>query len=292
MGFLNNIYSKYVDVKNTTTYPAYYQYWIEQLFERVLRIFVWDTGDDIIPKEIEQNLALNGHCFVCKYNGDLTVFAGSMSGITKYYDEFTHYNVRSPLYSNILNIEKYGVVINNNKLRNPTFDLCQHYAQLLAHADVTIALALVDARRQSGTPVVKNILQANSIDDYYKQIYNGKFAKVTDKSLMGVEYVGDNSKKQDLMELMLVKERLLRSFYSDIGVKSSFDKKSNTVSEEVEADNTLLLLNISDMIDSRKKACEKINNTFGVNWTVEVNPEIKYEENNESYTDIQSVQTE
>ena len=80
---------------------------------------------------------------------------------------------------------------------------------------------------------------------------------------------------------MEVREKLIKSFYSDIGVRSAFEKRNNTVQAEVEADTSLLLLNLSDMIDFRKKGAEQVNKMFGTNWSVHIAKEIDYSVENE-----------
>ena len=60
------------------------------------------------------------------------------------------------------------------------------------------------------------------------------------------------------------------SFYNDIGVKTGYSKKGNMIQEEVEANDSMLLLNISDMLDSRKKGVEKVNAMYGTNWSVKL----------------------
>ena len=37
----------------------------------------------------------------------------------------------------------------------------------------------------------------------------------------------------------------------------------------------MLAFNVNDLLDCRKDACEKINDMFGVNWSVELSPEIQ-----------------
>ena len=50
---------------------------------------------------------------------------------------------------------------------------------------------------------------------------------------------------------------------------------------EVEADTSLLLLNLADMIDSRVKGCEAVNDMYGTNWSVHIAEEIDYGTENE-----------
>ena len=78
-----------------------------------------------------------------------------------------------------------------------------------------------------------------------------------------------------------IREKILKSFYSDIGVRSAFEKRSNSVEAEVEADTSLLLLNLADMIDSRERGAEAVNDMFGTNWKVHIAEEINYGTENE-----------
>ena len=270
--------------RESSTFNVGYKYWRELLFERIMRLFVWEGTDDdnILPKEIEQRLLLAGHCGIAKYKGELTAFFGSFFGVTKYIDEWKNYTVRCPIYSGKKNIDKDVVVINNNSLRNPAFMLVHHYAIMLAHTEVTLINCLVNARDAGGVPVVSTEKQKQSITEYQGKIFNGQYGVVTDIGNLGIDYMGaDRRTTQNIMDIMEVREKLIKSFYSDIGVRSAFEKRNNTVQAEVEADTSLLLLNLSDMLKSREKGAEKVNKLFGTNWTVHIAEEIDYGSENE-----------
>jgi len=268
--------------RESTTYNAYYVYWRDQLFERIMRLFIWENTGDVKPKEIEQRLVLQGHCGITKLNNELTAFYGTFWGPTKYQDEWTNYTVRCPIYSGQRTIGKDIVVIDNNKLRNPTYELVHHYATLLAHTEVTLANILVNARDAGGVPIASNEKQKASIKQYQGKLYNGQFDAVSDIGMLGIEYAGsDRRTSQNVMDVCIIRERLLKSFYSDIGVRSAFEKRSNSVEAEVEADTSLLLLNLSDMIDSREKGCDEVNKMFGTSWSVRISDEIDYNVENE-----------
>ena len=85
--------------KDSCTYNVKYAYWRDSLFERVMKLFVWENTGNLKPKEIEQRLILNGHCGIANYQGELTAFYGSFYGVTKYMDEWTNYIVRCPIYT-------------------------------------------------------------------------------------------------------------------------------------------------------------------------------------------------
>ena len=265
--------------RESTTYNRGYMYWRDALFERVMRLFVWEGTEELKPKEIEQRLHIAGHCGITKINGEkeLTAMFGTFYGVTKYIDEFTNYMVRCTIYSGKRTIGKDVVVINNNSLRNATYYLIHHYAVLLAHTEVTLVNELVNARDSGGIPIASTEKQKASILDYQGKVYNGQYGVVSDMGMLGVNYAGtDRKTAQNIMDIIEVREKLIKSFYSDIGVRSAFEKRNNTVQSEVEADTSLLLLNLSDMLDCRKKACEEVNDMFGTNWSVHVAEEIDY----------------
>ena len=274
--------------KENCTYNFLYKYWREQLFERVMRLFVWedtytpDTNEGVPPKEIEMRLILRGHCGIAKYKGELTAFFGSFFGPTKYLDEFSGYTINCPVYSGTRKIGKDIVIVNNNALRNPTYNLVHHYATLLGHTETSLINCLINARDSGGVPVVSTEKQKKSIIEYQNKIFNGQYGVVTDIGNLGIDYMGtDKNTYQDIMKIMETREKLIKSFYSDIGVRSAFEKRNNTVMAEVEADTSLLLLNLSDMLKQREIACDQVNAMFGTNWSCHVAEEIDYGAENE-----------
>ena len=288
--FLDNLYGVVGDnypnipklAKESSTFNAGYLYWREQLFERIMRLFVWENTGDVKPKEIEQRLLLQGHCGITKLDNELTAMFGSFHGVTKYLDEWKYYNVRCPIYAGKRTIGKDVAIIDNTSLRNPAFSLVHHYAILLAHTDVTLVDCLVNARDSGGVPVVTTEKQKQSVAEYQAKLYNGQYGSVADIGSLGLQYIGSDRKtSQGLSEIMIAREKILKSFYSDIGVRSAFEKRSNSVEAEVEADTSLLLLNLSDMIACREKGAEEVNKMFGTNWSVHVAKEIDYGAENE-----------
>lgn len=272
--------------KESCTYGAYYEYWREQLFERIMRLFVWENteceNDAVQPKEIEQRLLIAGHCGITRVGGELLAMFGSFYGVTHYYDEFTNYNVHCPDYARSRTIGKDVVVINNNAIRNSALPLVHHYATLLGHCETTLVNALINARDSGGVPIAGTEKQKQSITSYLTKLFNGQYGVVTDVGNMGIEYAGaDRKTAQSIIDILQTRDRLLKSFYSDIGVRASFEKRGNTVTAEIESDTSLLLLNLSDMLDSRKRGAEKVNGMFGTAWDVHIAKEINYEAENE-----------
>ena len=279
--FLENIFESDNKItklaQSSSTFNNMYKYWRNELFERVMRLFVWENTGEVNPKEIEQRLHLQGHCGITKYKNELTAFYGSFYGTTKYNDEYKKYTIRCPIYSGTRTINSDIIVIDNNALRNPTYELVHHYAILLAHSEVTLVSSLINARDSGGVPVVSTEKQKASIKEYLAKLYNGQYGVVTDIGNLGIDYLGaDRKTQQSLMDIMESREKIIKSFYSDIGVRSAFEKRNNTVQAEVEADTSLLLLNLSDMLKQREDGANKVNKLFGTNWNVHIAEEIDY----------------
>lgn len=269
--------------QDSATVNMYYRFWLDNLFERVMRLFVWEntydvkTHEGIKPKEIESRLHLAGFTAITKFDNELTSMYASFFGVTKYQDEFTNVNVRCPIYAGKRTINKDVVVIDNTSLRNATYALVHHYALLLAHNENTFVRALINVRDAGGTPIVSTEKQKQSYKQYTSKLYNGQFAAVSDPAFLGLQFGGtDKHTNQNLIDIYQIREKLLKSFYSDIGVRSAFEKRSNAVEAEVEADTSMLLLNLSDMLECRKKGAEAVNDMFGTNWTVHIAEEIDY----------------
>ena len=248
-----------------------------------MRLFIYEgPGEELPQKEIEERLYLIGHCGITRYDGKLTAFFGSFFGPTVYQDEFTGYNVHSPIYSNTYKINENIIVIENNSLKIPCIEHITHYAYLLAHAEVTLIKALIEARDAGGVPIAENEKSKQSLLAYQKAMYQGKVSVVSDLAGVGVNYLGaDRRTSVNIVDIWEVRKNLLKSFYADIGVRASFDKRSNAVIDEVTSDTSMLLYNISDMLEERKKGCERVNKMFGTNWSVKLSDEIDYNSENQ-----------
>lgn len=288
MGFLcemvgcvpDNIYLN--DIEKACTLPDFFRFWRDNLFERLMRLFIWEGTGELEPKEIEERLFMAGHCGIAKYKGKPTAFFGSFFGVTVYQDEWTGYNVHSPIYSNTYKINKNIAIINNNSLRNPSLEHVNHYAKLLAHADVTLLAELVEARDSGGVPIAQNEKAKQSLQQYLKDKYMGRVAQITDLAGIGVNYLGaDKHTSLSISEIWDTRTKLLKAFYADIGVRATFDKRSNAVVDEITSDSSMLLYNVSDMLEERKKGAAKVNDLFGTNWSVRLSDEINYTAENE-----------
>lgn len=264
-----------------SSFKEAFGYWVNNLFERISRLFKYTgTGDDlsggIDQVHIEKPLLINGNVGICKYDGILTAFNGSYSGVSVYYDRYPFYMVRSPLYSDMKTIGKDITVIRNNSTESSLLPMVKRYAVMLAHAEITLNTLLVNAR-VSSVPTVLNTKQKALVDEWRNGLYNGKINTLLDSGFLSVKWVDiNNNAPVNIKDLVEVRENILCSFYHDVGVRTTIQKKGNLIDAELKGNDAMLLININDMLEERQRGCERVNAMFGTNWSVDKCEELKY----------------
>ena len=143
--------------------------------------------------------------------------------------------------------------------------------------------------RDTNTYSAKDEGTANSIKKMQEQRYKGVDGVIIDSDIISKDSVTNltpsMSTNHSVMDCIDARNEILRSFFNEIGVKYTRDKKERMVESEVESDNQMLLFNINDMLRCRQEASEKINSIFGMEVKVELSPEFKIIETNESEVD-------
>lgn len=268
-------------INRKLSFKKAYTAWRNTLVERVINIFEWKN----LPfkqKEIEILLTFVGFCGVTKSKkAELMAVYGSMSGVTNYPDQFTTFTYATPLESGLKQIDKDIVVIDNNQIRLPLIDIINSYSTLLAHTDLSLQAILINSRA-TGLVTAKTQAQVDSIASWYSSLENGKTLAVLDgksfESLMddeGIKVVPMNyPSAMTIDSYYQIRENLLKSFYSEIGINSMRDKRERVVEAELDTNLNRILFNIDDMLKSRQDACTKINSIFGTNISVDYNEEI------------------
>lgn len=257
-----------------------YMYWKSALFEKCVRMFTWNGLPNYMPqREIEMRLISEGFCgFVNDRNVGYMVASGSLHGVTQYNDVFTNFTYASPTaYGGSPLIGRDCVVIQNNAIRLPLYPMICRYASLLAHCDITLKVGLVNLR-ETNTFKAESDSTAESIRAYHKKAYNGELDVIVDSSMIdAVQNMVNSGATHSLgiMDVVDVRNELLRMFFNEIGVRYTRDKKERMIESEVNNDEQLLLLNIADMKRKREEACKEIYDIFGLNISVELTKEFQ-----------------
>lgn len=235
-------------------------------FERLMSIFIYD-GCPFPSRELEYRYFKSGAVAIVRDTkaGTMATWA-SLNGVTVYDDVFTHVTYAAPTAKGgTLKIGDRAVVSYNNSLHQQLQSHVDIYASLLAHAYMSIKLALVNTRYQDILVSDNEHTRAN-IQAWYNGLYNGKPLAILHDSLIGISdsvtNLSPSNKANDIVNLINSYNELWRAFYRDIGIRFTKDKKANMVADEVNNDEQLLLYNIDDMLRQRKQLCEDYNELF------------------------------
>ena len=269
--------------KSTFSLSYVYDMWRNYLFERCIRLFEWKGLPENIPqKEIEIRLVADGFCgAVIDGKKGPMVATGGMHGPTQYFDEFTKFTyAAATARGGTRKIGKNCVIINNTSLRNSLLPLINFYASLMAHASISLRKANINLR-DVDVFVADNDATVENIKDYQKARYEGKDSVIYDvdgelKVGDSVKNVANSRQTQTISEILNELNELKRMFFAEIGVRYAKEKKERMVEAEVSSDNSMLLINICDMLRQRQKAAEEMSKLYNCTITVDVVPELKY----------------
>lgn len=263
--------------KTLRSYRDLYTKWYDELLRYSVNLFTWN-GLPCTKMTHEAYLLFNGYDGVTEIDGELVIVQGGMSGVTNYPTMFTQFTYSTPLSVGTLNIDKDIIVCANNCMWSPDNDCIDSYAHMLTHVDLSIQAALVN-ERANFSPVAPNQAVADTLNEWLKGVRNGKTNAIVDKNTLD-SIIGDNgikildtkpSVQGKLQELYNLRTDLLRDFFSERGFLSDKAKAERLVSAEINVNLYRTVFSVSDMLGERQDFCERVNQHYGVKWSVEYN---------------------
>lgn len=161
-----------------------------------------------------------------------------------------------------------AVIIENNKLRLPTHDFLMFYVNKLAEAERTMDVNV----KANKTPVVvlcddKDVLSFKRI---FQQVDGNSPAVFADRSINL-----DNMQALDLKakflgnELMDYKKSVENELLTFLGINNiPSEKKERLITDEANSNNQLIESFFDLGLEARQRACEKINELYGLKVSV------------------------
>ena len=202
------------------------------------------------------------------------VTRATKSGLLNIYERPTYYHtvVTSSLFNNRNIRSKECVVIRNNAIEEPTLPSVRLFASRITNTQMIIDVNITHQK----TPLVilcddKQRLTLQNLYNKYEgnepAIFGDKSLRDTLDSIKTIDtkapYVAD--------KLLKYKHDITNEFYTFIGVNNvNADKKERLITNEADANNEQIEFNANTMLATRKTACKKINEMFGLNIDVEL----------------------
>lgn len=263
-----------------------YDYWYFKLLNLVINMFDYDNlPSGISRRDLEINLIMTGHAVVvAKKDGTLFTPLTSVFGYDEYYQPVWA-SFANPV---VITAKKYTIgsdceIIYNNSLQDSIYYIkadsglstfVGRYARQLADIEATANIYSVNSRLVS-IPVSNDNSVIESLKAFFTNLSFGKRAIVTDSNIIenfrNVD-INRTGIKDGINDWLIARDKTLEQFFRDLGIRMNNQKKAQVNSEEVESNDQLLLISADDMLKTRQEGIEKVNNMFGTNITVKLNP--------------------
>lgn len=294
---MNNNYNllSYKSIANQLNNRTYTDYFY-RLMLIARSLFKWEgLPNGIDEKWIEKYLFYEGTCVFYKdLNLGFMVTKWSTEGTLNAYDEPTTirpYATNTMELNNgeLLDNNENCVIIRNNDDMIPTFPTIQLYS-----ADLTNIKRTIDTNisvQKTPTVVTCTDKQKLTFKQAIKQRDENEPVIYGDKNIdINSINVLNTSAPIVFDKLQIQKNNIWNECMTFLGINNAnTDKRERLVDDEVQANNQLIKANEDVMLKAREKACELINNMFGLNISVKRRTDLKManmEDNDDIKTDI------
>ena len=273
-----------------------FRYWFDKLLAYCLNIFVYDDMPKTLPaKEFESNLLLTDHSVVFKYAGNPYTCYTTLTGFDAYYNPTVATYAQPRLGSGTLALQNYpkpsesmrrGVIVYNSDLQHSVLGtpidgslttFISRYARQLADLESTANIKAVNIRAPYMSTADDDNVR-NSVKSFFRKLTLGKREIIADSSIVpnlkAIELSSDKSTEK-VIDVILARDKILEQFYREIGVRFYQSKRAQVNTEEVSANDDMLLISLDDMLKARQEGIEEVNRTFGLNIKVRLNEAFK-----------------
>ena len=266
------------------TYKSAYLYWYALLSDKAISLFDW-KGLPFMQHELELRAQMHpqGYIGVVGFGGDIIVANGSGVGVTDYPDEWITYVWANALHSGVSRIGDDCAILRNNSLMISTGLTVRFYANLLAHATLSLQAALINTRA-TGYSTAKDDQTAKRIKKFYEALEEGRTEVILIEddlnSIEGskpIEFISDHlsGRGDTILDIWQVLQNILKDFYTTIGISKPTDKRERLITDEIAQEQPLFKFNVEDMLDCRKQFAEELNRIFGLSVTVDFAESLK-----------------
>lgn len=259
--------------------------YLRTMQNRTERIFEWTGLPDSIPqKDLEFILQNGGYAFIIKNegkgasspDGQLYAVYGGMGGECDAYYIPTIATIANPWlkFDGQLKIGEDCVEILNDSMFSGLRDINEKYACLLAETDLSLRLAAINSRIIKMIRAGDDTVKASALA-YLKDVEEGKHLGVIGGEDFMDQFGGEDyasaPNSTHIQELIELQQYLKSQWFIELGLNSNYNMKREAInSAESGMNDDILMPLIDDMLNQRKLACERVNEMYGTNWSVDL----------------------
>lgn len=270
------LYSNRTKYKNTATFLDHRN----TLAEKCANRFIWKGFDDFLPPVAgsqwwEYKLMRYGAGCCVEIESQPTFTPCSLgSGLDKRFgtpEKVIYYTNGGK--SGEVSINDTPVCLNNSKFY-PTYLTIDRYAEMLTETDKSID-CLTKFSRLIPLPIAETDLQKKEVEHAIEDILDGKPKIIKSAQLKGMQSVNllDPEQIKNMECLSRLHDELLKRVCSEIGISiTSKDKGAQLSIEELDSFGQYDAMSLYIPLALRRAFVEKVNEKYGTNGTVELNP--------------------
>lgn len=292
----------YKSAERSMSFHRLYGYWFKALLNKACSCIVIDGGDDVrtVNKDyLKRQLILTGGAALTdkmpKGNGKLYAVFGTIGGMIDEYYMPVEYIVSNPVLGSA-NLrwrefdgkEQDCVLITNtatDKIMLSTTDSGLY--NLISQTSVLLAdnIISINCAQKNCRPVAFVSAQgeetASGAEAVMEDIYEGKTYKIMTEELeaaIKVSPLANTGVSQSIAQLMELQTYIVSNFLQQIGIKANnLRKKERLITDEIDAQDNLTALSITEMIESWQRGFDEANKMYGTDYKVSLNPAIAQE---------------
>lgn len=247
--------------------------YIAYMLDRTQRIFEYKGLPDTVPQRmLEFLLQVNGYACFGECNGELYAFYGGLGGEPDAYYRPTVCVVANPFlkFNKTFKIDEDCVIMRNDSLLYGLLPLFSRYATAMAENDISFRLSSVNTRIEFLLSAPDDATKA-AAEKFLKDIEEGKQGVIaSNEFLEGIKAQEVGRSMRTFTDLIEYQQYLKASWFNEIGLNANYNMKREKLSTtESQMNNDALLPLVEDMLEQRRLACEKINEMFGTDISVE-----------------------
>ena len=260
-----------------------YQFFFKWLVSKMEQVVILKNVPETIDIEfLKEHLLLDGEICITDFGDKLYACFGSLGGEPNEYYRPKQFIIANPvLGSKVVDIGVNGVVIYNtptdksNWFGGGLFQLVKQTATLLADNIVSINCAQINSRVEA-IVTADSEAQAVQGEIVMKKLYAGAPYNIVRSDVVekvGVNPIASSAISGKIKELVELHQYIIAQFFQAIGIKANaINKKERMITDEINSQDDYLGVSLLDILESWKKGFDAVNEMYGTDIQVELNP--------------------
>lgn len=280
--------------KGICNFDLNYDFFFKWLLNKVASCFIIRGGDDtkVNKNYLKLNLIMNGGICITDFDNELYACVGNIGGKPDEYYVPTNFIIANPIlgsktvrWRDFDGEKKNGVLITNTAIDlfiQDIFDcglytLIHQTATLLADNIVSINCCQINTRVVNFF-TAESKSQAREGEIVLQEMYAGTPYKILRSDLVNklqVAPTANSAVSQNITELVELHNYIIANFFQSIGITANdIMKRERLINAEIEEQNPSVNLSLTEMLESWKRGFDEVNEMYGTDFEVLLNPVI------------------